>query len=357
MNKRKLFIFVLYLITASTLTTLWSLGSSDSQNDESEVQLLHVSFDIAREIGRRLNEGFIPWYKEQTGVSVAIEQSNAGSSRQARAVSEGLPADVVSMNQYLDIDLIYNETATKPEGALIPRDWQSLYPNQSSPASSTMAFVVRKGNPKQIRDWDDLIRDDVAVIAPNYRSTGNGRYSLLTAYSYGLNKYGSSPEDAYRFVSALIDNTGILATGGRDATNIFVERGQGDVLLTFEAEVNLIVQDLGPDSFEVVVPSYGVDAKIYVVVVEKNAKEKGEAQYQAAKAYWDFIYTDQGQEIVAQSFFRPIQKDIAARYQNALPNIELFTVEDVYGDWGRVRDLLFDDDGVVESIYQELGKQ
>ncbi len=332
-------------------------GSEDTGTHD--ITLLHVSFDIAREIGKQLTEGFIPWYKEKSGIEVAIEQSNGGSSRQARAVSDGLPADVVSMNQYLDIDLLYERSKDTPEGALIPEDWQSKYPNNSSPASSTMAFVVRKGNPKNIQDWDDLIREGVEVIAPNYRSTGNGRYSLLTAYAYGLHKYqGGTKSDAVAkdFVRELIGNTVVLASGGRAATNVFVERGQGDVLLTFEAEVNLIVRDLAPDDFEVIVPSYGVDAKIYVVVVEENAKKKGQKQYDAAKAFWDFIYTDEGQEIVAKTFFRPINTSVASQYTHVLPNIELFDIDTVFGGWKSVQEKLFSDEGVVASIYEETGR-
>ncbi len=363
---------IYFIVLSLVILTVFLSGGCGEQNankqtagtgstTEGEVALLHVSFDIAREIGKQLNAGFIPWYKEKTGITVSIEQSNGGSSRQARAVSDGLPADLVSMNQYLDIDLIYERSKENEKGneTLIPQDWQSLYPNNSSPAGSTMAFVVRKGNPKNIQDWDDLIREGVEIVAPNYSSTGNGRYSLLTAYAYGLNKInggGGGDAVATDFVRKLIGNTIVLAQGGRAATNVFVERGVGDVLITFEAEVNLIVRDLSPEDFEVVVPSYGVDAKIYVVVIEANAKKKGDKSYAASRAFWDFIYTDEGQEIVAKTFFRPVDPRIAAKYQNALPNIELFDIQDVYGDWNQIREKLFSDTGVVARIYEETNR-
>ncbi len=363
--KKKFYINLVILLAASViigylvLTHVKKKQKDSHAFSEQAVSLLHVSFDIAREIGKQLNAGFIPWYKEQAGITVNIEQSNGGSSRQARAVSDGLPADVVSMNQYLDIDLMYERSKDRAEGALIPQNWQEAYPNNSSPASSTMAFVVRKGNPKNIQDWDDLIRDGVEIIAPNYRSTGNGRYSFLTAYAYGLHKYqgGNGNENtAYVFTKKLVENTIVLTQGGRAATNTFVEREVGDVLLTFEAEVNLIVKDLGPEKYEVVVPSYGVDAKLYVVVIEQNAQKKGQQHYAAARAFWDFIYTDEGQEIVAKTFFRPINKTIADKYKNALPNIELFNIDEVFGSWKNVKETLFSDNGVVAKIYEDTNK-
>ncbi len=364
--KKRNYIHILLLLVVVIMLVFLSSACNKKKGkktaDESETQeisLLHVSFDIAREIGKQLTAGFVPWYKEKTGITVSLEQSNGGSSRQARAVSDGLPADVVSMNQYLDIDLIYERSKDVPEGSLIPQNWQEAYPNNSSPASSTMAFVVRKGNPKNIQDWDDLTRAGVEIVAPNYRSTGNGRYSFLTAYAYGLHKYKGGVGDenvAYNFTKKLVENTVVLAQEGRAATNVFVERGVGDVLLTFEAEVNLIVNDLGSDEYEVVVPSYGVDAKIYVVVIEQNAQKKGEAHYAAARAFWDFIYTDAGQEIVAKTFFRPINESIANKYKNALPNIELFDIDAVFGGWKQVKEQLFSDDGVVAKIYEDTGK-
>lgn len=360
-NKKHAATRIACAVLAAAVFSAGALLASCAKKDaaaSSDVALLHVSFDVAREIAKELGAGFAPWYKEKTGVTVQVEQSNGGSTRQARAVAEGLPADVVSMNQYLDIDLLYEQTKDNPEGAIIPQDWQSKYPNNSSPASSTMAFVVRKGNPKNIRDWSDLAREGVEIVAPNYRATGNGRYSLLTAYAYGLNKYngGGTEQDAYNFVKKVIQNTVVIAEGGRAASNVFIERGVGDVLLTFEAEVNLIVRDLASQGYEVVVPSYGADAKIYVVVVDAYAKQKGEANYEAAKAFWDFIYTDAGQEIVAKTFYRPINKDIAAKYKDTLPDIELFDIEKTLGPWPTIQSTLFSDDGVVQKIYEELGK-
>lgn len=347
---------LLKFIKISLFTFLLAVASSAYA---APISLLHVSFDIAREIGKQMNAGYEPWYKAKTGKEVKVEQSNGGSSRQARAVSDGLPADLVSMNQYLDIDLIYERTKDYKGGVLIPKNWQELLPNNAAFASSTMAFVVRKGNPKNIKDWSDLVALGVKIVAPNYRSTGNGRYSFLTAYAYGLNKYKGGKKDnkvAKDFVTQLVQNTVVLAQGGRAATNIFVERGVGDVLLTFEAEVNLIVKDLSPGQYEVVVPSYGVDAKIYAVTVDKNVKEKGADSVAAAAAYWEYVFTEEGQEIVAKTFFRPVNKKIAAKYNNVLPNIELFDIDDVYGNWKQAKEKLFSDKGVAATIYEDLGK-
>ncbi|WP_028973217.1 sulfate ABC transporter substrate-binding protein [Spirochaeta cellobiosiphila] len=327
--------------------------SCSNKTDDNQKELLHVSYDIAREIFKNENTAFEPWYKEKTGVNVKIEQSHAGSSRQARSVVDGVPADLVSMNQFLDIDMLYQETKDSPEGSLIPKDWYTKYPNNSNPYSSTMAFVVRKGNPKNIKDWSDLERNDIQIVAPNYKSTGNGRFSYLSAWAWGLKESGNNQNLAREYVKKVLQHTILQASGGRAATNAFVSDGLGDVLLTFESEVNLIARDLGDGDFEVVVPSYGIDAKMYVVVVEKNAKEKGNLE--VAKAYWDFLYTKEGQEIVAQSYYRPYNKEVAAEYANQLPTLDLFEVEDVFGGWKKAKEVHFAQGGTYDQIQEELG--
>ncbi|AFG38475.1 sulfate ABC transporter substrate-binding protein [Spirochaeta africana] len=357
----------LIVLTAGVL----SACGGDDRAADTDHELLHVSYDIAREIFRNINDAFIPYYEEQTGLRVSVEQSHAGSSRQARAVAAGLEADVVSMNQFLDIQLLHDATVDQPGGPIIPADWYTRYPNNSSPYSSTMAFVVRTGNPKEIHDWDDLIREDVQIVAPNYKTTGNGRFSYLTAWAFGLERYadwraeeeGRDPEElstaereeaAAQFVQQILANTRVLAPGGRAATTAFVENNQGDVLLTFESEVNLIVQDLGPDRFEVVVPSYGIDAVMYVVAVDAYAKEKGNLQ--VARDYWDFIYTERGQEIVAESYYRPYNQEVAARYADLLPELDLFDVEDVFGGWAQANQDHFVDGGSFDRLMQGLGR-
>lgn len=328
-----------------------------------EVTLLHVSYDIAREIYRNINEAFIPHYENETGIKVNIEQSHAGSSGQVRSVIDGVPADLVSMNQFLDIQLLYDASKDRDSGALIDTDWSVDYPNDSSPYRSTMAFVVRKGNPKNIRDWSDLVRGDIEIVAPNFKTTGNGRYSYLNAWGYGLNQAadkGIAPGDdreaaAYEFVKGIYANVLVMAAGGRAATNVFVSDGLGDVLLTFESEVNLIARDLGPEDFDVVVPSYGIDAKMYVVVVDANARRHGTDEI--ADAYWNFVYTTRGQEIIAESYYRPYDEEVAARYADLLPEIELFDVDEVLGGWIRAKEVHFADGGTFDRISLELGRQ
>ena len=327
----------------------------DQAAPAAEMNLLHVSYDIAREIYRNMNAEFIPYYEEQTGVRVSIEQSHAGSSGQVRSVVDGVPADVVSMNQFLDIQLLYDASSERPGGALIDAEWSSEYPNNSSPYSSTMAFVVRKGNPKTILDWSDLVRDDVEIVAPNFKTTGNGRYSYLNAWGYGLRQGGGDEQAAYDFVKAIVDNVLVMASGGRAATNAFVSDGLGDVLLTFESEVNLIARDLGPEEFDVVVPSYGIDAKMYVVIVDQNAAANGTSEI--AGAYWDFVYSTRGQEIIAESYYRPYDQEVAARYADLLPQIELFDVDEVLGGWLRAREAHFADGGTYDQISLELAQR
>ena len=334
-----------------------AVGSREGGDSGPEVTLLHVSYDIAREIYRNINEAFIPYYQNETGIKVNIEQSHAGSSGQVRSVIDGLPADLVSMNQFLDIQLLYDASKDRDSGALIDADWSGDYPNDSSPYRSTMAFVVRKGNPKNILDWSDLIREDIEIVTPNFKTTGNGRYSYLNAWAYGLKQAGGadSEEAAYEFVKKIYSNVLVMAAGGRAATNAFVSDGLGDVLLTFESEVNLIARDLGPEDFDVVVPSYGIDAKMYVVVVDANARQHGTNEI--ADAYWDFVYTTRGQEIIAESYYRPYDQEVAARYADLLPEIELFDVDEVLGGWIRAKEVHFADGGTFDRISLELGRQ
>lgn len=332
---------------------LFSCSNQEAQGNSEEVSLLHVSYDVAREIYRNINEAFIPAYEAETGIKVNIEQTHAGSSGQIRAVIDGLPADVVSMNQFLDIQLLHDASKDFPGGPLIPADWSSKYPNNSSPYRSTMAFVVREGNPKNIQDWSDLAREDIKIVVPNFKTTGNGRYSYLNAWAYGL-KFGGSEDVAYEFVKKILANVFVMAPAGRAATNAFVSDGLGDVLLTFESEVNLIARDLGAENFDVVVPSYGIDTTMYVVVVDKNARAQGTEE--VAKAYWDFVYSKRGQEIIAETYYRPYDQEVAARYAHLLPEIELFQVDEVLGGWQAAAEKHFSDGGTFDRITLELGK-
>lgn len=341
------------LVLGLFLTACSGPASGETADSGEPVQLLHVSFDIAREIFRNLGEEFAVYYKEKTGKTVVIEQSHAGSSGQVRSVVDGVPADLVSMNQFLDIQLLYDATKDRQGGPLIPANWNTLFPNNASPFSSTMAFVVREGNPKGIHDWSDLARDGVEIVVPNLKSTGNGRYSYLNAWAYGL-KLGGSQETAREFVKAILKNIVVSATGGRAATNAFIDNGQGDVLLTFESEVNLIAREIGPDQFDVVVPSYGIDTTMYVVTVKKNTDANGTTEI--ADAFWDFMYSKRGQEIVAESYYRPYDPEVAARYGSIIPDIELFQVDDVFGGWPAAQRDHFADGASYDTITAELGR-
>jgi len=315
-----------------------------------EKKLLHVSFDISREVFKALDKAFEQEYQKQTGTRVRIEQSHAGSSKQARAVSEGLNADLVSMNQYLDIEFIVDES----QGRLIPNNWQSLNPNQASPFSSTMVFVVRKGNPKKIKDWADLARPGVSIVAPNYKTTGNGRYSWLSAWAWAQETYKGDVQKSENFLSDILKNTPLMASGGRDASTVFIDREQGDVLLTFEAEAHQIVQNFAKGDYEIVVPSLGLDAKIYVATVKPVAQEKGNSA--VAEAYWKFIYSPKGQEIIAQQFFRPLDTQIAAKYRATFPALKLLSIEELYGSWDEANKKHFERDGIFDRLAAKLGR-
>lgn len=344
MKKRLLALGLLGLLTACAPTA-----------EEKSVSLLHVSYDISRELFASVNDAFIPLYeKAHPGVTLTIEQSHAGSSRQAKAVVDGLEADLVSMNNIADIQFLYQQTKDRPEGALIPENWESLYPNGASPYYSTMAYVVRKGNPKQIRDWKDLTTPGLSIVAPNFKTTGNGRYSYLTAWAWALSQ-GQSAAEAETFLKGLIANTPVFATGGRNATSIFAEQGQGDVLLTFEAEANGVVKEFGADKFEVVVPSFGLKTPMYVVTNQAVAQKK--STQEVTKAYWEFLYSDAGQEIIAKSFNRPLNQEVAQKYKDLLPQLELVTIESVFGSPAQAQQTHFADGGLFDKILGELGKK
>ena len=327
--------------------------ADDVPDDVTTHELLHVGYDIAREIVSNMNSAFIEQYEaENPDVQVEIEQSHAGSTRQARAVAEGLDADLITMNQYLDIELILDESRDRAGGLLVAEDWQDRLPNGASPWSSTMAFVVREGNPENISDWDDLIRDDVEIVAPNYATTGNGRFSYLTAWAFALERFDGDQGQTFEFVRSVVGNTPQFATGGRDATNLFTERNQGDVLVTFESEANFIANELG--DYEVVVPSFGINAQAYVATGIVYAEEKGNTEI--AEAYWDFVYSREGQEIAARSYNRPYDQEVAAEFSDLLPELELFDVPDVFGGWTEANDAHFGDGGTFEEIIASLGR-
>ena len=306
-----------------------------------DVELLNVSYDVARELYKEVNPAFIAAYKQQTGQTVAVKQSHGGSSKQARAVADGLEASVVTMNQANDIDLLVDR-------GLVAKDWAKKFPNNATPYYSTMVFLVRKGNPKQVRDWADLARPGVASIIPNPKTSGNGRYTYLAAWGSVIKKGGTDAQ-ARDLVAKIFKNVPILDGGGRAATTTFTQRQIGDVLVTFENEVSLVRQEFGND-FEVVYPSSSILAESPVAVVDKVVDRL--KLRQPATAYLNFLYSPAGQEIGAKHFMRVRSETVMKKYAANYKPISLFTVDEVFGGWSAAQKRHFNDGGEFDKIYQ-----
>jgi sulfate transport system substrate-binding protein len=305
--------------------------------------ILNVSYDVTREFFKEYNPKFVDYWKQKSGQTVNINQSHGGSSKQARAVADGLEADVITMNQASDIDILYQR------GKLLPQDWQKRLPHASSPFTSTTVFLVRKGNPKKIKDWDDLAKPGVGVVIPNPKTSGNGRYSYLAAWGYAEKKYGGEAK-AREFVGKLVKNIPVLDAGGRGATTTFVQRGIGDALLTFENEVQLIKNELGGADFEVVYPSVSILVEAPVAVVDKYVDKHGTRA--TAQAYLEYLYSDAGQELAAKHYYRPRNEKVFAKYAaERFPKIALFSVDDTFGGWAKAQKTHFDDGGTFDQIY------
>lgn len=304
--------------------------------------LLNASYDVSRELYKDINAAFIADWKKKTGEDITINQSHGGSTKQALAVANGLEADVVTFNQAPDVEVL-----VKP--GLVSADWRKQFPNDASPYTTTTVFLVRKGNPKGIKDWDDLAKPGIGVIVPNPKTSGNGRYSYLAAWGYARRQPSGSDAAAREFVQKLFERVPILDTGGRGATTSFAQRGIGDVLLTFENEVALIQKELDGGQFEVVVPSTSIRADNPVVWVDKNVAKRGTAE--AAKAYLEFLYSPGAQEIAAKHHFRPQDPEVAARHAGEFPRLALFSVEEVFGSWDQAQQTHFADGGVFDQIY------
>jgi sulfate transport system substrate-binding protein len=306
-------------------------------------KLLNVSYDPTRELYQDLNAVFAKGWKAKTGQDVEIQQSHGGSGKQARSVIDGLEADVVTLALAWDIDAIAN-------AGLLPKNWQSRLPNNSSPYTSTIVFLVRKGNPKHIKDWDDLTRPGVAVVTPNPKTSGGARWNYLAAWGYALRKYGNDPAKAQDFVKRIYKNVPILDTGARGSTVSFVERGIGDVLIAWENEALLASREMGKGQFQIVAPSVSILAEPPVAVVDKVANKHHTAD--VARAYLNFLYSPAAQEIAARHYYRPRQADIAAKYAKQFPQIQLFTVDQVAGGWANAQKTHFADGGVFDKIYE-----
>jgi sulfate/thiosulfate transport system substrate-binding protein len=319
-------------------------GQGGAASAKAPVQLLNVSYDPTRELYLAINKAFAAEWKEKTGQTVTIEQSHGGSGKQARAVIDGLKADVVTLALSYDIDQIAELSG------LFNKDWQSRLPNNSCPYTSTIVFLVRKGNPKGIKDWDDLVNDGVQVITPNPKTSGGARYNYLAAWGYALRKNGNNDAKAREFVAKLIKNVPVLDSGARGSTTTFVQNGIGDVLLAWENEAFLAVKELGPEKFEIVTPSVSILAEPPVTVVDKNASSH--EALEVANAYLKFVYSPAGQKIVAKNFYRPSDpKSADPEDVKRLPEIKLFTVNEVFGGWAKAQSTHFADGGTFDSIY------
>ena len=308
-----------------------------------EVKLLNVSYDPTRELYKAYNAAFAAQWKAKTGDDVVVDQSHGGSGGQARAVIDGLSADVVTLALAYDIDAIAQK-------GLIAPDWQKRLPNNSTPYSSTIVFLVKKGNPWHIKDWADLVKPGIEVITPNPKTSGGARWNYLAAWSWALHQPGGSDETAKAFVGELYKHVPVLDSGARGATTTFVQRGIGDVLLAWENEAWLSVKELGPDKFEIVYPPSSILAEPPVAVVDKNAQKHGTQK--VAEAYLQYLYSDQGQEIAAQNYYRPRSPAILAKYKANFPDIKLSTIDQDFGGWTKAQKTHFADGGVFDQIYK-----
>jgi sulfate transport system substrate-binding protein len=330
----------IYRWIAVALIILGILAPGGAAN---RVQLLNVSYDPTRELYQDYNPAFIRYWKAKTGQDVAINQSHGGSGKQARSVIDGLPADVVTLALAYDIDAI------SENGGLIAKNWQARLPNNSAPYTSTIVFLVRKGNPKHIKDWNDLARPGLSVITPNPKTSGGARWNYLAAWGYALRQNGGDQSKARQFVTQLYKNVPVLDSGARGSTTTFVQRGIGDVLIAWENEAFLAVKELGKDKFEIVAPSYSILAEPPVAVVDKVANRRGTAA--VAKAYLEYLYSEEGQEIAARHYYRPRLKAVADRHVKDFPKLTLFTINEVFGTWQNAQKTHFADGGVFDQIY------
>lgn len=309
-----------------------------------KIQLLNVSYDPTRELYQEINAAFAAEHRKKTGDEVTVRQSHGGSGKQARSVIDGLDADVVTLALAYDIDAIAEKAR------LFPANWQTKLPHNSSPYTSTIVFLVRKGNPKKIKDWGDLARPGISVITPNPKTSGGARWNYLAAWGWALRQPGGSDATAKAFITKVFRNAPVLDAGARGSTTTFVTRKIGDVFLSWENEAYLAKKELGPGEVEIVYPSISILAEPPVALVEKVASRKGTSA--VAKAYLDFLYTPVAQDIIGKNHYRPVDPTAAAKYSAQLPKIELFSVDQVFGGWRKVQKVHFDDGGVFDQIYK-----
>lgn len=324
-------------------STLFAIAFAAPAAWAQDTSLLNVSYDPTRELYQDINKGFGKQWKSRNGANVSIRQSHGGSGKQARSVIDGLEADVVTLALAGDID----ELAQR---GLLASDWQKRLPHNSSPYTSTIVFLVRKGNPKGIKDWADLVQPGLSVITPNPKTSGGARWNYLAAWGYALKRPGGSDARAQDFVARLFKNVPVLDSGARGSTATFVERGIGDVLIAWENEALLAIKELGPDKFEVVAPQQSILAEPPVAVVDKVVDKRGTRKL--AEAYLLYLYSDEGQEAAAQNYYRPISDKVASKYAAQFPKVKLFTIGEVFGGWAKAQKIHFADGGSFDQIYQ-----
>jgi sulfate/thiosulfate transport system substrate-binding protein len=310
-----------------------------------EIKLLNVSYDPTRELYQEYNTAFAKYWKAKTGDNVVVSQSHGGSGKQALSVINGLEADVVTLALSYDIDAIAQQAK------LLPANWQSRLPDNSTPYTSTIVFLVRKGNPKHIHNWDDLVKPGISIVVPNPKTSGGARWAYLAAYAFALETSGHDDAKAKDFITKLYKNVPILDSGARGSTITFAQRGIGDVLLTWENEAHLALKEFGADNFEIVTPPLSILAEPPVAVVDKNAKRHGTTE--VATAYLNYLYSDEGQEIAARNFYRPRNERIAEKYAAQFPQLKLITVDQEFGGWTKAQQTHFADGGVFDQIYQQ----
>ena len=326
----------------SILLSLATLLATSSH--AKEIKLLNVSYDPTRELYQEYNAAFARYWKTKTGDEVVIAQSHGGSGKQAQSVINGLDADVVTLALAYDIDAISRQAK------LLPTDWQKRLPDNSTPYTSTIVFLVRKGNPKHIKDWDDIVNPGIVVVTPNPKTSGGARWNYLAAWAYALGQYGHDDARARDFVKRLFKNVPVLDSGARGSTTTFVERGIGDVLLAWENEAYLAIKQFGQDKFDIVMPSLSILAEPPVAVVDRVAKKHGTTE--VARAYLEYLYSDEGQEIAGRNYYRPRSAKIAAKYAAQFRPVKLVTVDAVFGGWQKAQQVHFADNGIFDQIFQ-----
>jgi len=332
------------VVTGLLLAGLLLIFSIQAQTQGGQVLLLNVSYDPTRELYQDFDQAFAKYWKAKTGQTVTIEQSHGGSSKQARAVIDGLQADVVTLALAYDVDAI------SQNAGLLPGDWQKRLPQNSTPYTSTIVFLVRKGNPKHLKDWDDLVKPGISVITPNPKTSGGARWNYLAAWAYALKQPGGNEQKAQDFVKRLYKNVPVLDSGARGSTTTFVQREIGDVLIAWENEAFLSIKELGPDKVEIVVPSQSILAEPPVSIVDKVVDKKGTRN--VAQAYLEYLYTPEGQEIAAKNYYRPRLESVAKKYSSTFPKIKLVTIDEVFGGWQTAQKTHFADGGIFDQIYQ-----